>query len=122
MGGLRCHMPGCKIKGGSGYHKFPRDFETCKKWQRISNRRNLDTIKLPFTSYRLCKRHFKEDDYERSCNRSGQLKKGALPSVFIPKESLVYDEHSYVPLTLEQPATVEVRKLSKFCSCSPINV
>lgn len=108
MGLLRCYMPGCKNKGRYGFHKFPRDCDTCMKWQTVAKKRNLDTCHLPYSHYRICDKHFTEQDCLKSCNGTRRLKKYAIPSVLVPQESSVYDEHSYVVLPIVQEA---VRKL-----------
>lgn len=111
MGLLRCYMPGCKNKGKYGFHKFPRDSDTCMKWQSVAKRRNLDTCSLPYSHYRICQKHFTEQDFLKSCNSTGRLKKCAVPSVLVPQESSVYDEHSYVNLSIVQEAVRKYYKL-----------
>lgn len=106
MGLLRCYMPGCKNKGKYGFHKFPRDNEMCMKWQSVAKRRNLDTASLPYTHYRLCCNHFKVEDYLKSCNEARRLNKCAVPSVLIPEDSTIYEEHSYIQLPISHQEMV----------------
>lgn len=107
---LRCYMPGCTSKGRFGFHKFPANCETCMKWQQLSKRRNLDTKKLPNSHFRLCEKHFKDEDYLRSCNSSRRLKKGAVLCLLIPEESSVYEEHSYIKLSISQQQVIYLRR------------
>lgn len=94
---LRCYVPGCRNKGRFGFHKFPRDKECCLKWQRVSRTCNLNTNYLPYSHYRVCERHFIDQDYTLSVGKK-RLKKLAVPSVFVPEDPSVYDEHNYVQL------------------------
>lgn len=91
-------MPGCTNKGKFAFHKFPRDIEICKKWQHIARRRNIDPKIMSNSHYRICSRHFKNDDYATHCGLNKLLKKNVLPSLFIPKEDIVLEEHNYSKL------------------------
>src|ERR1700743_2914386 len=99
---LRCYMPGCTNKGRFGFHKFPRNKEMCMKWLCISKRRNLNANNLP-SQLRLCQKHFKQNDSLNCCNENRRLKKTAVPSVYIPEETSVYEEHSYIQWSFSQP-------------------
>lgn len=104
---LRCYMPGCTNKGRFGFHKFPRNDNICKKWQYVSRKRNVDTKYLPQSHYRICEKHFKSDDYSKSCNGSTHLKKNVVPSILIPQENPTLEEHSYSKLSISQQEVTE---------------
>lgn len=106
---LRCCVPRCQNKGRFGFHKFPRDEEHCFKWQFASKKRNVGTKYLPYSSYRVCEKHFKDDDYDHRFGKK-HLSKTAVPSISVPETECVYDEHSYVHLIDgdEEQSIVEV--------------
>lgn len=93
--GLKCCVPGCTNKGRFGFHKFPRDEGNCLKWQLKSRKRNLNTKYLPFSRYRICDKHFKSQDYIHSVGKK-RLNKVSVPSVLVPDDESVYEEHNYV--------------------------
>lgn len=105
-------MPGCSNKGRFGFHKFPTNEAICKKWQHVSRRRNLETRKLPHSHYRLCEKHFKNEDYLKSCNSNRRLKKSAVPNVLIPEESSVYEDHNYIKLLISQNEVIKNTNVS----------
>lgn len=114
-------MPGCTYKGGFKFHKFPTNEEICKKWQFISRTRNVDTKTLSHSHYRLCEKHFKNEDYLTSCNTSRRLKKNVVPSVLIPEENPVYEEHSYSHLSISHQEVIRIRvKCSYSINCFSI--
>lgn len=92
---LRCCVPGCQQKGRFGFHKFPRDGKNCFKWQCASKKRNISTEYLPFSAYRVCEKHFRDDDYVYSLGKK-RLNKVSVPSVLVPEVESVFEEHSYV--------------------------
>lgn len=94
---LKCCVPGCTSKGRFGFHKFPRDEGNCIKWQLKSRKRFLCTKYLPYSHYRICEKHFKANDYGIRLGRK-RLNKVAVPSVAVPEDESVYEEHNYAYL------------------------
>lgn len=92
---LKCCVPGCTTQGRFGFHKFPCDEGNCWLWQQKVRKRNVSTKYLPFSQYRVCEKHFKEEDYIRSVNKK-RLSKTSVPSVLVPGDESVYKEHNYV--------------------------
>lgn len=113
---LKCCVPGCTNKGKFGFHKFPMDEKNCVQWQIKSRKRNLSTRYLPHSHYRICQKHFREDDYIYSLGTK-RLCKTSVPSVLVPKDESVFEEHSYAcmlsTVSLEEGVVV-VLSLSVF--------
>lgn len=105
---LKCCVPGCTNKGRFGFHKFPRDEVNCLKWQQKSRKRNLSTKYLPFTQYRVCEKHFKNEDYVHRFGKK-RLNKTSVPSVLVPEDDSVYEEHNYTAIDDQEHTLQEVR-------------
>lgn len=76
-----------KTKGKSiRYHRFPSDATTRAQWIRACGKQSFNTL-----TARICSRHFSEKSYERDIQHEflglparSRLKKGAVPSLFVP--------------------------------------
>ncbi|XP_050727460.1 uncharacterized protein LOC127004117 [Eriocheir sinensis] len=78
---VRCAAMGCSNHTGLGkiLHRFPRDPERRRQWEKKVNRRNW----RPTDSSYLCTDHFEETQYEnRRADNLRRLKAFAVPTIF----------------------------------------
>ena len=68
------------------FHKFPSDKSSRDEWIRAI-RRDVGKYFSITKNTRVCSRHFKESDFERSLAGKRILKATAVPSIFPWKES-----------------------------------
>ena len=68
------------------FHKFPSDKSSRDEWIRAI-RRDVGRYFSITKNTRVCSRHFKESDFERSLTGKRILKATAVPSIFPWKES-----------------------------------
>ncbi|KAK4289141.1 hypothetical protein Pmani_037873 [Petrolisthes manimaculis] len=60
------------------FHKFPKDGELLEKWLHNVRRENF----TPSKHTRLCSKHFKEEDFDRTSLSCVRLRSGAVPCIF----------------------------------------
>ena len=72
MAARNCSLPQCNFKGATGLYRFPRNELIKQKWIQATG------IQFPNSYTRICKHHFKTEDF--LVNKNGQtIKRKAVP-------------------------------------------
>lgn len=85
-----CSVKGCKTEGKNGFHSFPSNILAAERWVRAIQAWNLvDRLKANKVShsfYKVCRKHFKDTDFQ--LNGKGQIvvKADSTPSLFLPDD------------------------------------
>lgn len=85
---FRCCVPGCKIRSSNGFHNFPTNTKVCFEWMKRTLKDNLDVKKMPQSFHKVCKKHFGDSDFQINISGKKRLKKGVVPSRFLPGEGV----------------------------------
>lgn len=87
---FQCCVKGCETIAKSGLHSFPSNKSTAEKWIRAIKSYNLlDRLhdnKLSRSYHKICKIHFREDDFTQNGKGQVIIKAGSVPSLFLPIE------------------------------------
>ncbi|VEN34653.1 unnamed protein product, partial [Callosobruchus maculatus] len=105
-----CCVPGCH--GTVGMHRFPKDEGRCQLWMKlVGNPKFLHkTCEEIRRSYRVCERHFAEEDKcpKINPNRYPRLRDNALPVLYLPSPADRID-YNYCCYCAEECASSEIR-------------
>lgn len=83
---FRCCVTGCKTRSTKGFHNFPSNKKVCLEWMKKTHKLHLDVNKISKSYHKLCKKHFADCDFVINITGKIRLKKGAIPSLFLPVE------------------------------------
>lgn len=88
-----CCVPSCESYGPHMFHSFPKDPIVAQKWICRTKCYSLDKNIAYKKHAKVCNLHFHENDYKYPGSRF--LKKGVVPSLQLPKNEDMVDEHTY---------------------------
>lgn len=94
--GFRCCVAGCKTKASNGFHNFPTNLETRLKWLKNTNNLHLNHATVAKSYHKVCKKHFSENDFVFNAGGKLRLKKGSVPSLFLP-EPVIQSQDDFQP-------------------------
>lgn len=88
-----CCVPSCDFSGPRIFHSFPKNPYICQLWINKTKCYHLDKDSAFKKWDKVCRCHFREEDYKFLGSRF--LKRGVVPSLNLPKNENITDEHSY---------------------------
>lgn len=95
-----CCVPGCAGKGTRMFHSFPKDPIVRQKW--INNTNTFHLSQKQLDSYaKICKYHFRENDFEINARGQQGLIKGRVPSLNLPPPAVTLDELNHMNVSLK---------------------
>lgn len=80
----RCCVPGCKTKANNELHNFPANENVRLQWIRQTQTFQLDPAKVSNSYYKVCRLHFRENEFEKNYFGQIRLVKNAVPSQLLP--------------------------------------
>lgn len=85
---LQCCVRGCETVAKNGLHSFPSNKLAAERWIIAMKASNLmdrfHSGKLSHSYQKVCKRHFKADDFQLNGKGQAVVKPDSTPSLFLP--------------------------------------
>lgn len=99
-----CCVKGCETIAKNGFHSFPSKKLIAERWiiaiKAFNLEERLNENKLAHSFYKICKKHFKNTDFELNGKGQSVIKTDSVPSLFLPEDiDVCYEQQLNIVVT-----------------------